>query len=58
MFTLSHPQEQPDVFNSHSLLGLAVVTGENFQQSNLEDKGGQTAGAVTFCTTMINPIWS
>lgn len=28
MFTLSHPQEQPDVFNSHSLPGLAAVTEE------------------------------
>lgn len=45
MFTLSHPQEQPEVFNSCSLLGLAAVTEERTSNRvTLKIKGGRQLG--------------
>lgn len=45
MFTLSHHQEQPDVFNSHSLLGLAAVTEERTSNRvTLKIRGGRQLG--------------
>lgn len=45
MFTLSHPQEEPDVFNSHSLLGLAAVTDEvTSNRVTLKIRGGRQLG--------------